>query len=1088
MAGFERNHRVPVPGPVLVLWPVLGLLLSLGATGLQAQATALAGVRGVVADTAGVALADVRVTALHRPTGFVASGVTDGEGRYLLSNLPAGGPYTVTAAVLGYAERRIDALHLQAGSVLRLDLTVTAAALALDPVEVQVRQDPRIDAARTGAATVVGRDAVLRHPTIERNVTELTKLAPMAVQTADGFVIAGQNTRFNAFQIDNGLYQDLFGLSADGVPGGRARARPLPLDAVQQFQVLVAPFDVRQSGFTGGLLNVVTRSGTNDWSASGFGHYRDRNFLGELSVEGLQGRPDHFENALAGFTVGGPLRRDRAHVFMAVELERRTEPVSGYSLGHASPLALRMAPDSVVRMASVLRDRYGIDAGEAGQLGLDNPRENVFARLDWMPGRGHRVMVRYNQSTARRDHGPNRAAVDAYEFGSQGYRRGAAAYSATFQLISPLGSQLSNELLLNVQQQSDDVTPWSDAPVVEVDVLSNIDGQYAVRRLRAGGSYEAQASALTQRGAELRNAITAGLGRHTVTAGLSAELLGFRHRHVANPTGLYRYSSIDSLRTDQPFYFERTLLSAEAGDGTVRFGVTQLAAFAQDEWTPHESLTLRFGVRLDVPLLRDRPGQNAALEQALGVRTSAVPTGGLQLSPRFSFNWQRPGDYTTQLRGGAGLFSGRPAYSWIANAFARTGLGSSIVACSGARAPGLDAGAAVACAGTARPGDVVPAAVTVFSEQFRYPQDLRFAAGIDQVLPLGFTASADVIYARALRQVFVQDINLGDPVVDKRPQTGYDDGFGFPRRVTFGVATPDGFRPMRRAAAFGQVIQLDEKSENRSLAASIELERQSSRLGVRAGYTYTRSVDTQSLLHQDAARNYGATATASHPNAPISSISDFDRPHKLLLALSTRLLPRRGGTDVSLVYTGQSGAPYSYVYGLDVNGDGYPGAGVANVFNDLIYVPWSPGIDMPTSLGSAIAFNRLIESEDCLRGMRGGILARNACRAPMTHRLDLRLAQNLRLGGKDVRLVGDLLNLLHLVGSRHGRAYTVEPLIPIIQPYRVPQFPAGIGPLEYWYGGATHRDAGGRVRSSLPHTLDLGASQWQAQLGFEIRL
>jgi hypothetical protein len=1065
----------------------LFLLLALKPMPAVGQATALGGLRGVVTDTAGATVGDVRVSAVHRPTGFTATGVTDPEGRYFLPNLPAGGPYIVSAQALGYADRSMDGVHLQAGSVLRLDLELRTAAVALAPLEVHGRQDPRIDAARTGAATVVGREDVARHPTIERNVTELTKLAPMAVQTSDGFVIAGQNTRFNTFNIDNGLYQDLFGLSPDGVPGGLARARPLPLDAVEQFQVLVAPFDVRQSGFTGGLLNVVTRSGTNEWTGSAFGHYRDRNFIGALSADGTEGRPDHFRNALGGFTLGGPLARDRAHVLVAVELEQRTEPVSGLSLGRAPPLAIRVAPDSAARFAGILRDRFGIEPGSAGEVSLDNPRENVFARLDWMPGAGHRLMVRYNVAAARRDEGPWRAPVEAYEFGQQGSRRSSAAHGATVQLVSPLGQRVSNELLLNLQHQSDDVTPWSTDPVVEVDVLGSVDGQFVHRRLRAGGAYDAQSSTLRQRSAELRNSITAGLGSHTLTAGVSGELLGFRHRFVANPHGLYRFAGLDSLQANRPFYFERTLLAPAAGDGTVRFGVTQLAAFVQDEWAPVQALTLRFGLRVEVPRITDRPDHNPDLESALGVSTSTLPATALQVSPRFSFNWQRPGTYTTQVRGGAGIFAGRPAYAWLANAFAGTGTRSSIVTCSGARAPGLG-NAATACLGAPQPADLRPSAITVFNRDFRYPQDLRLAAGVDQVLPLGFTASADLIYARSLRQVFVRDVNLADPVADKRPATGYDNGFGFTDRATFGAATPDMFRTLRTAGAFGQVLLLDERAENRSLAASIELERASQTVAVRAGYTYTRSVDTQSLLYQDAARNYGATATAGHPNEPIASISDFDRPHKLLFAVSSRALPRLGGTELSLVYTGQSGAPYSYVYGADINGDGYPGPGVAQLYNDLLYIPFSPGVDMPASLGSAIAFNRLIEAQDCLRGMRGGILARNSCRAPMTHRLDLRAAYQFTVGGAVLRLSGDLLNALSLVGSRHGRVYTVAPLVPLIQPYRVAEYPpSNIGSLEWWYGGATYRDSGGSVRSALPYTLDLAASRWQAQLGMEVR-
>jgi hypothetical protein len=1069
------------------------LLLSVATPSLAAaQGAALAGVRGtVIAAEHGGPLAQVRVEARHEATGRTATGITDGEGRYIVANLPAGGGWTITATALGYSPGRAEDVELVAGTMHRFDFTLTPVAVALPGVEVRVRGDPRFGADRSGAATVVTTEAVRAHPTIDRNVLELVALSPMAARARDGMTIAGQNARFNALHIDGGRYQDLFGASADGTPGGRANARPLPIDAVEQFQVLVAPFDVRQTGFTGGLLNVVTRGGTNRWEAAGFGHHRDGRLIGSLDLEGQSAIADGFSNTLAGFTVGGPLARDRAHVFAAIELERRAVPGSGYNLGSADAFAARLAPDSAAQFARVLREVYGIDAGKVGQLTLNNPRENVFARLDWQLAAGHRLQLRHNFAAARQDLGPNRAPVGAYELGSQGYRYRGSAHATTLQLVSALGGRWSNDLLVNVQRIADRTTPVSTAPGVEIDVVSRFDSLFVLRRVRAGGHFEAQDNDITQRGTELRTALTGGIGRHLLTVGAGAELLDFDSRYVPNPNGLFFFESLGTLEARQPATYERTLV-VDGTDPGARFGVAHFSIFAQDEWSPLDGLTLHAGLRIDVPLLRDRPAANPLLRDELGLDTRTLPRTAPLWSPRVAFNWQSARRYRTQLRGGAGIFTGRPAYAWLAAAYAQTGMQTRILTCSGDVVPVLDAGARPDACRDSAPGEHTrSAAVTVFGEDFRFPQDLRFAGGFDQDLPFGFVASADFVLAVARRQVFLRDVNLDAPVETKTHEGGYTDGFGFHDRTSFGTPTVDGFSTRRRSDAFNQVIQLDDNAENRALALGFELAGRAAGTSVRGAYTWTRSLDVQSLVHRDPATNLGTTVTHGHPNSPAAVRSDFDRPHRLLLSLARSFASRAGESGVSVLYIGESGTPYTYVYSFDINGDAFPGTGTRDTYDDAIYVPFLPS-EYPGSLGSAAAFHNMTSRDDCLAAWRGNVIGRNACRAPATHRLDLRLSHARRVAGAEVRLTGDVLNVLHLLGSRYGRIRHVAPLMPLldVQSPRTTNplepSPATV-PLNAWYAGPITRDDNGRIRALPPYTLDATASRWQAQLGLEIR-
>ena len=1067
------------------LLPLLSLLAAPGT--LCAQGAALSGVRGTVTSAEGSPLELVRIEIIDDATGRSTAGVTDPDGRYTLTNLLSGGPHTLTVSALGHAGRRIDDVYLQPGTVHRFDFVLEASALPLPQVEVRAEADPRFATGRTGAATVVSRAEVTAHPTIERNVLELAALSPLAARAAGGTTIAGQNARFNALQIDGGRYQDMFGASADGAPGGLAHARPLPLDAVDQFQVLVAPFDVRHSGFTGGLLNVVTRGGTNRWEAGGFAHYRDSRFLGDLDAQAQSSSARGFRNALAGISLGGPLVRNRAHVFVAFELERRTTPSSGYNLGSADALAARIAPDSAARLAGILRDQFGLDAGSAGQISLDNPRENLFVRADWQTGR-HRLMLRHNHAGARRDVEPNRAAVGTYDFASQVFTYGSTSRATSLQLVSTIGRRWSNELLVSRHRITDRTTPASTAPAIEVDVVSRFDTLFVQRRLRAGGRMDAQANRVTQSSLELRNALTGAFGTHLLTFGGSAELLRMNSLYTPNPHGLYYFRDLAALEANRPDRFERTLTLA-GRDPAARFDVGHVSVFAQDEWSPLDRLTLHMGLRVDLPLLRDRPEENEALREALGASTATLPRTGAMWSPRVAFNWQSNRRLRTQLRGGVGLFTGRPAYAWLADAYTRTGLTTGLLSCDTTAAPPLDpARAPTACAGQAAGAGTRTAPVTLFDRNFRFPQDLRIVGGMDQTLPFGFVASADFVLGRARRQIALRDINLGPAIEDPRHEDGYTDGFGFERRTSFGTPTLSGFETVRHADGFHQVIQLGDDAHNRALAVSVELAGRIVGTTVRGAYTFTRSLDVQSLTHREAAANFGAVPTADHPNRPAAALSDFDRPHRVLLSLSRRFRQTRG-TQLSLLYVGESGAPFTYVYAFDVNGDAVPGPGLTESFNDPIHVTELLS-QFPGSIASALAFAGMLDADPCLAAWRGATVTRNSCRGPATHRLDLRATHTVRLRGTDLHFVADLLNVLHLIGSDHGRVQTVPSLVPLLGVHS-PRTPEPLsnapGPLQAWYAAPVSRDSDGRPRSLLPYTLDPAASRWQAQIGIEIR-
>jgi hypothetical protein len=465
-------------------------------------------------------------------------------------------------------------------------------------------------------------------------------------------------------------------------------------------------------------------------------------------------------------------------------------------------------------------------------------------------------------------------------------------------------------------------------------------------------------------------------------------------------------------------------------------------------------------------------------------------------SPRIGFNWRLGGEGSTQIRGGAGLFTGRPPFAWLANAYQETGLETVSLSCVDGNAPEFDPTrpAPETCADGSGAEAGLPT-INVFDPDFKFPQNYRASLAVDQRLPGGFIASLGAIYTKAVHQIFLEDLNVFGSVEPRLHEQGFTDSFGYHTRAVFGESTSSGFEPSRRSDRFTQVIDITNRSDNFAYALTAELKRRfADHFAFQAGYSYSRSGDTQSLISLDATSNFGLNPIEGLPNLPQRQASLFDRPHKFVVNATARFLERLGGTEVTLLYVGQSGAPYSYVYVGDVNADGYPGGGRAlDLTNDLIYVG-ADFFDFPgQGLVSGVLFDGLVEREPCLRENRTRVLFRNACRAPWSNELDLRIAQNIRVGGARVQVVFDMLNLLNFLSDDWGHVRTANPVVRVLRvvgreatsDLEPGEEPASSDPLVVRYAGSLERTENG-VRAALPHTFQIPSSQWQAQLGLRI--
>jgi hypothetical protein len=1054
--------------------------------------TAAASLRGTVLDSDRKPAASARVVVRHGSTGAEAQTLTDAGGRYQITGLRPGGPYTVRVTLLGHAPAERSGLDLGLGSVGVQNFTLVAQATVLEQVTVAVNADSRFATSRTGSSMLIDQEAIEAHPTVERNFLEIAEVSPMVTKSDDGALsISGQNERYNTITINGALHQDVFGAFASGLPGAEARAKAIPLDALQEFQVQVAPYDVRASGFTGGLLNAVTKTGTNEWTGSLLAQYRDERFFGDLPVDGVNHAPADYAKQVYAASLGGPLIRDRLHLFVAAETEVRREPPSGFSLGIGDPWRTRVSPDSAQGVASALQNTYGFDPGQVGRHPLENPTTNVFTRLDWRVNDRHTLSVHLNHVGADRDVTPNRAPTGAYEFSSTGFRAASSTQSLMAQLDSRFGEHWFNELRVNVQTTRDDQTPNSLAPQIDVDVLSNLGGTVLGRTVRAGAGYIVQASGLDQTVVQLSNAASWSRGNVTTTFGAATDFYHFDHTFLPGSLGYYRFQNVDSLRVNRPTHYQLNVLG-DGEDESVRVTVLQPAAFIQNEHVFPGGLRLYYGLRADVPLFMGRPERNPVIEDVFNLRTDELPSGKVLFSPRLGFNWQSEERYTTQFRGGFGVFTGRLPYVWLANAYANTGLRSNLLVCTGANTPALDPNAPAprACRDGTTAEQAGNANAVLFDGDFKYPRELKTSIALDQQLPGGFVATGEVLLVQTLRQVMVRDINL-EP--GQAGDEKYFDTYG--SRWHFGDAiAPTGYRQRRRAPGLTHVLVMDnEKTSGFAHAVTLGLERGFGRsLTLGGSYSFNHSDDTQSLRFGETTLNYATNPTGTNPNEPDRAPSGFERPWKTVLYARGRLPDRFLGTQLSLVYIGQAGASYSYVYGSDVNGDGYPGIGIPlDASNDLIFVPRTAS-DVPGSFISAGLIEQLIQKESCLEEARGTVLRRNACRGPASHRVDAKLVQPVHLGrGRRVEISGSVINALNLLNSDWGRVYDVPSLVPVLvqddrmerQPLSGAIIPTSRASLRYV--GGVERNAEGQMRATLPHVLVIPESQWQAQVGIQ---
>ena len=694
-----RRHEL------VAVWLCAALVLSVVTLAsprqLQAQGVTTSAINGFVLDQSGEPVAGAIVRAVHTPSGTEYVTIVRSGGAYTLPNLRVGGPYLVTAEMLGFATARQEGVQLQLAQTERLDFTLAPQAIELAGVEVEAAREDVFGTDRTGAATFIDSDEVEALPSIKRSTRDLIRVDP---RNDGNYAFAGRNWLYNNISLDGSYFNNPFGLD-DPAPGGQTGAEPVPYEAVEQVHVSIAPFDVREGGFTGANVNTVTRSGTNEFRGSLYTFFRNESLIGNaVSGSDVIANPDLSFNQ-SGVAFGGPIIRDRLFFFINAELERRDDPGSDFAANRGGALEFGEARVDAAIMDSIrsVMDRiYDYDTGPYEGYIHETNNDKLLLKFDWNVNPSNNLTLRYNYLDAGRDLGPHPFVLSfantgrgpnstSLPFRNAGYRINNNLHSIAAELNSR-GNRFANRLFFSFNRFRDHRDPFSeDFPTIDI-------GEDGTTYTTLGHEPFSIHNILDQDVLQLTNNFTWFLGRHSLTFGANYERFEFfnsfnifRHGVFFLPDELtfLGATTFDSLEEffektdpDSPDFIDfRSYIGSGPFKGE-EILVSQLSFYAQDEFLVSQDFNLTFGLRVDMPIYGTDPVENpfstglTALDEndePEEIDQADLPGASPLFSPRLGFNWDVRGDRTTQLRGGTGVFTGRIPFVWYGNVISNPG-------------------------------------------------------------------------------------------------------------------------------------------------------------------------------------------------------------------------------------------------------------------------------------------------------------------------------------------------------------------------------------------------------------------------------
>jgi hypothetical protein len=990
---------------------LLSIILLFTACVAFAQVTT-SSISGTVVDEKGLPLPGVTITALHTPTGTNYATVSRVDGRYNLPNLRVGGPYTVTYSFIGFGSNVQNNINLTLGQESKIDTKLLPSSRQLGEVTVTSTQNKVINNSRTGSQETITRSQIDRLPTITRSISDYTKLTPTA---GNNNSFGGRNGNGNNLTVDGALFNNSFGLS--GSLGGQTNSQPISLDAIEQIQVAVSPFDVTQGRFAGSGINTVTKSGTNEFKGSVYLYKRSAGLVGLDAMTATVAKPT-IDYTQRGISLGGPIIKNKLFLFVSGEQERISDPASSFTAlkpGQASGGSIsQVTADELNTLRDFLKTKYNYDAGAYENYNLRTRSDKITAKLDWNIDKNNTLSIKYFYLKSLRDVPPSNsgaqgnrsASLTTLPFFSSYYTINNNFNIGIAELNTRIGTKYANKLTVGYQALRDFRSSPGGGNFPLVDILN------AAGNTMTSFGYEpfTANNILNTDTYQFSDQFTIFAGKHEINIGTANEFNKFKNGFAPNYNGGYRFRSLAdfyaSANTGAPTAARYDFRYSALPDGSFPFAFIKsytLGFYVQDKFQVNDNFKLTYGVRADLPVFNTDAEFNADAANLTGFRngyqinTSQFPKTTLQISPRVGFNWDVKGDGTTQLRGGAGIFTGPVPYVYISNQASNNGVqfgsyslvpGAGGVAANDPRLvfnPDVNANRPVGAAANTSYN------LAITDKDFKFPSNFRANLAVDHKLPFGIIGTLEGIYSKDINAIYYENVALpatGTALVGSDNRLRFSNTTVYPSIATGNTAAQPNIT---------DAILLKNTNKGYTYSITGQLQRTFKEFYFNVAYSYTdaRTVNDGGSIAQSTWRD---RAVSGDPNADVASYSNFRQPHRVIASMSYRKeYVNHLATSIGLTFESANAGATSYVYNGDVNGDG-------QTSNDLIYVPKDANdivlvkdnaSDPRTVAQTYAQLSAYINQDPYLSKMKGKYTERNGLVLPYYKLVNLNFTQDL---------------------------------------------------------------------------------------------